>query len=145
MGSPGATSTVCLCLLNDQASRKINPNVLDSMNSSSNHLESMDLASWPMGLVQLLEESVLVELLVGIRKRLESQVVAGQYPLFATSLATDPLFCSQLPPTISMAAVVVVGMMMCAAELVAWLQLVAVPPPRSVLAAALVVQAQEFL
>ena len=104
----------------------------------------MDLASWPMGLVQLL---VLVELLVGIRKRLESQVVAGQYPLFATSLATDPQFGFRLLPTSSMAVVVVVaaGMMKLAVEVAAWLQLVAAPPPRSALAAALVVQAQEFL
>ena len=140
LGSPGATSTVCLCLLNDQASRKIDPSVLDSMNSSSNHLGSMDLASWPMGLVQLL---VLAELLVGIRKRLESQVVAGQCPLSATSLATGPQFGVRLLPTSSMAAVVVAGMMKLAAELAAWLQLVAAPPPRSLLAAAQVVQAQE--
>ena len=140
MGSPGATSTVCLCLLNDRASRKIDPSVLDSMNSSSNHLGPMDLASWPMGLVQLL---VLVELLVGIRKRLESQVVAGQYPLFATSLATDPLFCFRLPPTGSMAVVVVVGMMMFAAEFVAWLQRMAVPPSHFLPVAVRAVQVQE--
>ena len=79
MGSPSATSTVCLCLLNDQASRKIDPNVLDSKSSSSNLLESMDLARRPMGLVQLLEELVLVvaELLVEIWKQLELQVVVG--------------------------------------------------------------------
>ena len=105
----------------------------------------MDLASWPMGLVQPLEESalVVVELLVGIRKRLESQVVAGQYPLFATSLATDPQFGFRLLPTSSMAVVVVAGMMKLAVELAAWLQLVTVPPPRSLLAAAQVIQAQE--
>ena len=85
LGSPGATSTVCLCLLNDQASRKIDPSVLDSsletasfQSSNSNHclihFGSMGLSSWPMGLLQLL---VLAELLVGIRKRLESQVAAG--------------------------------------------------------------------
>ena len=136
------TSTVCLCLLNGQASRKIYPSVLDSMNSSSNHLGSMDLASWPMGLVQLL---VLVELLVGIRKRLESQVAAGQYPLFATSLATDPQFGFRLLPTSSMAVVAVAaGMMRLAVEVAAWLQPVAAPPPRSLLAAAQVVLAQEF-
>ena len=74
MGNPGATSTVCLCLPSDHASRKIDPN---SMSSSSNLLETMDLASRPMGQVQLLEESaqVAVELLVGMRKQLESQVV----------------------------------------------------------------------
>ena len=134
---------VCLCLLYDQASRKIDPNVLDSTNSSSNHLGSMDLASWPMGLVQLLEESAQVELLVGIRKRLELQVIVGQYPLSATSLATDPQFGFRLLPTSSMAVVVVAGMMKLAAELVAWLQLVAAPPPRSLLVAAQVVQVQE--
>ena len=130
MGSPSATSTVCLCLLNDQASRKIDPSVLDSMNSSSNHLGTMDLANWPMGLVQLL---VLVELLVGIRKRLESQVVAGH----------EFRFGFRLLPTSSMAVVVVAGMMKLAVEFAAWLQLVTVPPPRSLLAAAQVVQAQE--
>ena len=96
-----------------------------------------------MGLVQLL---VLAELLVGTRERLESQVVAEQYPMSATSLATDPQFYFRLPPTESSqgpVVVVVVGMMMLAAEFVAWLQLVAVPPPRSLLAAAQVVQAQE--
>ena len=70
------SSTVCLGLLNDIASRKIDPN---SVSSSSNLLETMDLASRPMGLVQLLEELVLVvaELLVEIWKPLELQVVAG--------------------------------------------------------------------
>ena len=66
---------VCLCLLCCQASRKIDPSVLDSTNSSSNHFGSMDPApSRSMDLVQLLEESVrvVVELLVGMRKRLES-------------------------------------------------------------------------
>ena len=68
------TSTVCLGLLNDLASRKTDPN---SVSSSSNLLETMDLASRPMGLVQLLEELVLVvaELLVEIWKPLELQVV----------------------------------------------------------------------
>ena len=70
------TSTVCLGLLNDIASRKIGPN---PERSSSSLLESMDLARRPMGLVQLLEELVLVvaELLVERWKPLELQVVAG--------------------------------------------------------------------
>ena len=70
------TSTVCLCLLNDIASRKIGPN---PESSSSSLLESMDLVRRPMGLVQLLEELVLVvaELLVERWKPLELQVVAG--------------------------------------------------------------------
>ena len=42
-----------------------------------------------------------------------------------------------------MAVVVVAGMMMLAAEFVAWLQLVAVPPPRFLLVAAQAVQVQE--
>ena len=105
----------------------------------------MGLSSWPMGLLQLL---VLAELLVEMRKQLESQVVAEQYPMSATNLATGPQFYFRLPPTESSqdpAVVVVAAMMQLAAEVAGWLQLVAVPPPRSVLAAALVVQAQEFL
>ena len=120
------------------------------MSSSSNLLETMDLASWPMGLVQPLEESVLVvvELLVEIRKRLESQVVVGQYPMSATSLATCPQFYFRLPPTESsqdLVVVVVAVMMQLAAEVAGWLQMVAVPPPHSALAAVLAVQVQEFL
>ena len=119
------------------------------MSSSSNLLETMDLASWPMGLVQPLEESalVVVELLVEIRKRLESQVVVGQYPTSAMSSATCPQFYFRLPPTgLSQdpIAVVVAGVMMLAVEAAAWLQPVAVPPPHSVFAASQVVQAQEF-
>ena len=66
----------------------------------------------------------------------------------ATSLATDPQFYFRLPPTESSqdpVVVVVAVMMQLAVEVAVWLQLVAMPPPRSVLAAALVVQAQEFL
>ena len=81
--------------------------------------------------------------LVEIRRRLELEVAAGQFPWFAASLATDLLSCSRHPPTRSMAVVVVAGMMMLAAEFVAWLQLVAAPPPRSLLAAAQVIQVQE--
>ena len=108
----------------------------------------MDLASWPMGLVQLLEESVLVvvELLVEIRKQLELQVVVGQYPTSAMSLATCPQFYFRLQPTESSqgpVVVVVAVMMQLAVEVAAWLQLVAAPPPRSLLVAAQVVQAQE--
>ena len=74
LGSPGATSTVCLCPLNVHTSRKIDPN---SRSFGSNPLETVDLASRPIGQVQLLEESVqvVVELLVEMRKQLESQVV----------------------------------------------------------------------
>ena len=66
----------------------------------------------------------------------------------ATNLATFPQFYSRLPPIGSSqdpVVVVVAVMMQLAVEVAGWLQLVAVPPPRSVLAAALVVQAQEFL
>ena len=59
------TSTVCLGLLNDIASRKIVPN---PWRSSPNFPDSMDLVRRPMGLVQLLQ----AELLVGARKQLES-------------------------------------------------------------------------
>ena len=119
------------------------------MSSSSNLLETMDLASRPMGLVQLLEESVLVvvELLVEMRKQLELQVVVGQYPTSAMSLATCPQFYFRLQPTESSqgpVVVVVAVMMQLAVDAAAWLQPVAVPPPHSVLAAAQVVQAQEF-
>ena len=70
------TSTVCLGLLNDIAPRKIDPN---PASSSSGLLESRDIARRPMGLVQLLEELVLVvaELLVERWKPLELQVVPG--------------------------------------------------------------------
>ena len=70
------TSTVCLGLLSDIAPKKIGPN---PESSSSSLLESMDLVRRPMGLVQLLEELVLVvaELLVERWKPLELQVVAG--------------------------------------------------------------------
>ena len=70
------TGTVCLGLLNDIASKKIGPN---PERSNSSLLESMDLVRRPMGLVQLLEELVLVvaELLVERWKPLELQVVAG--------------------------------------------------------------------
>ena len=119
------------------------------MSSSSNLLETMDLASRPMGLVQLLEELVLVvaELLVEIWKQLELQVVVGQYPTSAMSSATSPQFDSRRQPTeLSQGPVVVVvaAMMQLAVVAAAWLQPVAVPPPHSVFAASQVVQAQEF-
>ena len=70
------TSTVCLGLLNDIASRKIVPN---PGRSNPSFPDSMDLVRRPMGLVQLLEELVLVvaELLVERWEPLELQVVAG--------------------------------------------------------------------
>ena len=119
------------------------------MSSSSNLLETMDLASWPMGLVQLLEESVLVvvELLVEMWKQLELQVVVGQYPTSAMSSATFPRFGSRHQPTELFQCPVVVAvavMMLLAVDAAAWLQPVAVPPPHSVFAASQVVQAQEF-
>ena len=117
------------------------------MSTSSNLLETMDLASWPMGLVQLLEESVLVvvELLVEMRKQLELQVVVGQYPTSAMSLATCPQFYFRLQPTESSqgpVVVVVAAMMLLTVDAAAWLQPVAVPPSHSVYAASQVVQAQ---
>ena len=51
------TGTVCLGLLNDIASRKIVPN---PGRSSPSFAESTDLVRLSMGLVQLLEELVLV-------------------------------------------------------------------------------------
>ena len=70
------TSTVCLGLLNDIASRKIVPN---PWRSSPSFADSMDLVRRPMGLVQLLEELVLVvaELPVESWEPLELQVVVG--------------------------------------------------------------------
>ena len=70
------TSTVCLGLLNDIASRKIGPN---PERSSPSFPDSMDLVRRPMGLVQLLEELVLVvaELPVESWEPLELQVVVG--------------------------------------------------------------------
>ena len=70
------TSTVCLGLLNDIVSRKIVPN---PWRSSPSFPDCMDLVRRSMGLVQLLEELVLVvaELPVESWEPLELQVVVG--------------------------------------------------------------------
>ena len=70
------TSTVCLGLLNDIASRRIVPN---PGRSSPSFADSMDLVRRPMGLVQLLKELILVaaELPVEGWEPLELQVVVG--------------------------------------------------------------------
>ena len=70
------TGTVCLGLLSDIASRKIVPN---PGRSSPSFADSTGLVRRPMGLVQLLEELVLVvaELPVESWEPLELQVVVG--------------------------------------------------------------------
>ena len=139
------TSTVCLGLLNDIASRKIGPN---PESSSSSLLESMDLVRRPMGLVQLLEELVLVVagLPVGSWEPLELQVVVGLCPMPEMCSLTFPRFGLRLLPTElrqrPVVAVVVVRMLL-AVDIAAWLQPRAAPPSHFECAASLVVPAQE--
>ena len=139
------TGMVCLGLLNGIASRKIVPN---PGRSSPSFADSTGLVRRPMGLVQLLEELVLVvaELPVGSCWPLELQVVVGLCPMPEMCSLTFPRFGLRLLPTELRqypVVVVVVVRMLLAVGVAAWLQPRAVPPSHFESPASQVVQAQE--